>query len=349
MAEPSGASIARKAFRRPFEDIGWKPRAAGWFTKTLSDGWTGVVAVTHSSTGFPAVVDVNLRVDLRHDATEDAVSAYSALKTDYRTRTILRQLHQFCPNHQLPERRVTADTADAVASSMVSVFVEYAMPWMVGVAESPQIALDATARNIGGSTPNLVRYVLLGEALGGEIEKHNRLLRAGDYITNSRLGGTRETIVHAFQDLAHGTGILLPESAHLERSANEIEIEMYPPIMAAAEVIAVYLAEYGEDQASTWVLNCSDDELMRVVTVAGWLIHNGPGTKAGSMIFAKALALASVYVHEGTPRNLRRSRRKTIGRLPVEIQLRYPSPASYPGAAQTYPVGPDARAFWSNP
>lgn len=124
-----------------------------------------------------------------------------------------------------------------------------------------------------------------------------------------------------------------------------------PVLGAACESIARSLVEYGEEGAAQWVRDCSDEELVQVCSVADWLLFNGPSTKTGSMMIAKALALAAVYVHEKTPRDLARSRRKPLPPLsePEREAIRrgrwvdYQLQATKPGG---YGVGPDARNFW---
>lgn len=80
--------------------------------------------------------------------------------------------------------------------------------------------------------------------------------------------------------------------------------------MSTAEQIAEDLYAYGEVETSTWMLTCTADEHIRVCSVGAWICSHGPTAPSGaSMLFAKALALAAVYVREGAPRDLARSRR----------------------------------------
>jgi hypothetical protein len=123
-------------------------------------------------------------------------------------------------------------------------------------------------------------------------------------------------------------------------------------LSASAETISSHLRQYGEDAAANWILHCADEQLVRVCSVAEWLLYHGPHTASGSMLIAKALSLASVYVREGAPRELARTRRRRaesweqpeieggwyLGRLPDHILA-----ASFPFA---YGVGDDARAYW---
>lgn len=121
-------------------------------------------------------------------------------------------------------------------------------------------------------------------------------------------------------------------------------------LSASAESISRDLAEYGEEDAATWVLTCSDDELVRLRSVADWLLFHGPARPSGgSMIIAKACALAAVYVREGAPRELARSRRRKLAGLPpMPSPERRPSYQLQQQAPREYGVGDDARSYWSN-
>jgi hypothetical protein len=120
---------------------------------------------------------------------------------------------------------------------------------------------------------------------------------------------------------------------------------------AACESIARDLVEYGEHDAADWVRSCSDDDLVRICSVADWLLFNGPSTKTGSMMIAQALALAAVYVREGTPRDLVRSRRKPLPPLsePERDAIRRGRWVNYQVQEikpRDYGVGQDARDYW---
>jgi hypothetical protein len=117
---------------------------------------------------------------------------------------------------------------------------------------------------------------------------------------------------------------------------------------ASTESMSQALHQYGEEETAKWVVACSEEELVRVCSVAEWLLCRGPGLSGGgSMMIAKACAIAAVYVHEGAPRELARRRRKHL----VDAQPA-PSPGRRPNAALQavhpieYGVGDDFRAFW---
>ena len=107
-------------------------------------------------------------------------------------------------------------------------------------------------------------------------------------------------------------------------------------------MIRRYLNSYGEAAAADWVATTSDDELVRVCSVAGWL------QSERHLEAPKALALAAVYVCEGAPRDLAR-----IDRLPVPAdQLhtedsRRPKLPALMTTPEGYGVGDDARAYWA--
>ncbi|MGC5024165.1 hypothetical protein ACLQ3K_05355 [Tsukamurella sp. DT100] len=115
--------------------------------------------------------------------------------------------------------------------------------------------------------------------------------------------------------------------------------------MTTAEMTAADLRRYGEDEAAAWVLRCSDEELERVFQVAGYLYGRvNP--------LARACATAAVYVCEGVPRELRRTRRKpqTEPEGPLLRNGRYSSLAvrRQIDALPRYGIGPDLVAFFDD-
>ena len=84
------------------------------------------------------------------------------------------------------------------------------------------------------------------------------------------------------------------------------------------------------------MLECSEDDLIKVCSVANWLLHHGAGPRAGSsMMIAKACALAAIYVREGAPRDLALSRRGKPSGTPI-------SPSGGPG-----PEVQPAQSAWN--
>ena len=111
-------------------------------------------------------------------------------------------------------------------------------------------------------------------------------------------------------------------------------------LSAGVEQIAESLRQYGEAPAAAWVLECSEDDLIKVCSVANWLLHHGAGPRAGgSMMIAKACALAAIYVREGAPRDLALSRRGKPSGTPI-------SPSGGPGP-EVQPAQSAWNRFWS--
>jgi hypothetical protein len=81
-------------------------------------------------------------------------------------------------------------------------------------------------------------------------------------------------------------------------------------LYASVGDVANSLMTYHEDDTAEWVAVCSEREFVLVRNVADFLLTFGPTQPDGSsMLIAKALAVAAVYVKEGLPRQLRRDRR----------------------------------------
>ena len=125
-------------------------------------------------------------------------------------------------------------------------------------------------------------------------------------------------------------------------------------LSASAEHIASDLLQYGEDATAAWVLNCTDQELVRVCSVGYWLLFHGPRPPSGgSMLIAKAVSLAAVYVREGAPRELARKRRRGQPTWTTRQDQhgvwhlgRLPDAALVARIAADHGVGADARAVW---
>jgi hypothetical protein len=60
------------------------------------------------------------------------------------------------------------------------------------------------------------------------------------------------------------------------------------------------LHECGEYETANWILTCSDDELVKVCSVAEWLLYFGPSRPSGgSLMIARACALLSCMCGRG--------------------------------------------------
>jgi hypothetical protein len=85
-------------------------------------------------------------------------------------------------------------------------------------------------------------------------------------------------------------------------------------VSVTREDLAEDLLAYGEHDLAVRALELSDRELGRVGVIAGrLLLDDEHATPSGtSMLLAKACAVAAVEVMEGTPRPLRRQRRRSV-------------------------------------
>ncbi|GGJ30215.1 hypothetical protein GCM10010052_28860 [Paenarthrobacter histidinolovorans] len=108
------------------------------------------------------------------------------------------------------------------------------------------------------------------------------------------------------------------------------------------------LVSYGEEKAAGWARKASVEELQRTLTVAEWILHFGPHPKSGaSMLIDNAVALAGVYVHEGSPRDLSRKRRDLRAWKQARDDDSGVMGQAVKGADNYDAVGSDARSFWS--
>src|SRR5262245_41053511 len=113
-----------------------------------------------------------------------------------------------------------------------------------------------------------------------------------------------------------------------------------------------YLRSYDETTTADWVDSCSEDDFLRVCGVADWLVYQGPSTPSGAgMMFAKAVALAAVFVHESAPRDLARKRRRALPELSPEESRRIsfdrsPDVEEQRKRGTYYGVTDAVKAFW---
>ncbi|PKV91354.1 hypothetical protein ATK30_2123 [Amycolatopsis echigonensis] len=125
-------------------------------------------------------------------------------------------------------------------------------------------------------------------------------------------------------------------------------------ISATRGLLRRHLVEYGEDAAAEWVVSCTDDELLRLGSIAYWVSLKGPSTPSGaSMMIGKALAIGAVCVHEGKPRKLARARRRKLPELSEEERRRirsepYPMAASFE-IPREYGMTDEIKEFWADP
>ena len=93
-------------------------------------------------------------------------------------------------------------------------------------------------------------------------------------------------------------------------------------LTASVDDVADNLLRFHEDATSAWVERCTDEEFGWVCNAAEFLLYYGPKRASGSTrLIDKALAIAAVYVAEGTPRKLARSTRDNTRVMPSRPPL----------------------------
>lgn len=113
--------------------------------------------------------------------------------------------------------------------------------------------------------------------------------------------------------------------------------------------VAESLRSYGEESTAEWVLSCSEEQLVRICSVAYWLIFHGPKNASGGVLLAKMEALAAVYVRHGVPRDTARKRRDLRAGRPEASEAtleRRPDDKVAAEVPEDYGVGEDLRSFW---
>jgi hypothetical protein len=143
----TGQQLIERALRGPLQDAGWTPRAAGWFTRTIAPGYTGVLiasaASEHSPTGTAMAT---LYVGLRREDVEPVVRELcQSTRPDrgYQSRTMNTTIGYLMPEPTWRTWFVAPDTADAVAAELTTLVLRHAQPYLERLAADPEALLDA--------------------------------------------------------------------------------------------------------------------------------------------------------------------------------------------------------------
>lgn len=162
----TGRAAAERYLRSPFVEAGWKPRAAGWFTKAIESGFLGVIAVGAASDNKPAgTADVVLHVGLRSEEVEAVVESVCAPGLPkYQHRTWTAPLGYLLPEHAWAagEREFSQSKAEEPANDLVRLVVQHAEPRLSEVALDSDELLRLVERSVGSmGTPGLCRVAAL--------------------------------------------------------------------------------------------------------------------------------------------------------------------------------------------
>ncbi len=140
----TGRGLAEKALREPMRSIGWQPRAAGWFTMRIADGFLGVIAIGAASKHCErGTALITLHVGIRDEASEEVVSRLCDGKDGgYHQRSVTTSIGYLMPECRWREWLITPDNADAVASELAGAAVEYGEPYLRRLASDRAKLLD---------------------------------------------------------------------------------------------------------------------------------------------------------------------------------------------------------------
>jgi hypothetical protein len=112
--------------------IGWQPRAAGWFTRQMTAGYLGVVALgSVSRYSTPGTAMVTWYVGIRDEAVEQVVSELCGLRDgSYRQRTATGGIGYLLPDSSWREWEITPDNAGELARQLAALVRLYAEPYL---------------------------------------------------------------------------------------------------------------------------------------------------------------------------------------------------------------------------
>ena len=149
----TGRELAQKALRDPMRSIGWQPRAAGWFTQRIADGFLGAIAIDVASKYCgPGTASITLRVGIRDEAGEEVVSRLCDAKDrGYRQHTVDTFIGYLMTEGRWRKWLIAPDNADTIASELAAAVEEYAEPYLRKLASDQAALLDGVwhARNLG--------------------------------------------------------------------------------------------------------------------------------------------------------------------------------------------------------
>ncbi len=136
-----------QALREPMQAIGWRPRAAGWFTRSIAPEYTGVLAASVASRYAAAGTGhATLFVHLRRDDVQPVVrellqSTYQ--DGGYRSTSAVTSIGYLMPAPTWRSWLVTPETAAPVAAELAAATRDHAQPYLERLAADPERVLQA--------------------------------------------------------------------------------------------------------------------------------------------------------------------------------------------------------------
>lgn len=160
----SGRRLIEEALRGPMAEVGWRPRAAGWFTKELAPGRLGVVAVgVASAHSAPGRATATAHVHLQDSALEaDVAALFGIAATGYRTATASTSVGYLMTPARWVEWSVDESGAERAAGEMAAAVQACAEPYLCGLVDDDRRLLAAVRSSPAyGTALGLARAVAL--------------------------------------------------------------------------------------------------------------------------------------------------------------------------------------------
>ena len=170
MTRTTGRAAIHAALKAPLQADGWRPRAAGWFTREVGGPWLGVLAVSTATKYSPAGhADATVHVGHHHKQVESEVARLTGVAPSYRLRTFLTSIGYLMPQRRWTEWAVDSADAAPTAAAMADAIHRYAEPYLARVAGNPAAALKAEQRHwLDGSVVDLARLLSVSQILEGQ-------------------------------------------------------------------------------------------------------------------------------------------------------------------------------------
>lgn len=150
---PTGRELAEQALREPMQEHGWSPRAAGWFTRDVDEGYVGVASFAAASKNAAAgTARLVPYIGVRDEQTEAVVARLNARRDGYRQTTTTINVGYVTPSASWCERLITSDNSVAVASELAAVMTVDGLAHLQEVAADPAALLRAVQRSPAYST-----------------------------------------------------------------------------------------------------------------------------------------------------------------------------------------------------
>ena len=162
-----------EALKSPMRDVGWTPRAAGWFTREVGPEHLAVlatsVATAHASPGEGQATG---HLGLRVEQVEQTVSHLLARKDEgYKARTTTTPLGYVSTQHRWLEWAITGPSVERIAQEVAQLVATEGWAFVSALANDPDAMVNAVkAAPSFGQASGFARAVVLLAHLGRDDE-----------------------------------------------------------------------------------------------------------------------------------------------------------------------------------